>query len=188
MHPEGVSPRSRGAHTALWRNAPLYPGVCIMGRRQGRRNSRPAPSPAIRLEQVRAEPHLQGHPGPHYGENARQLFHEADVLFRRGGIPGMWRGFLFALLTLYDKYFSGVKAHNNPLLLLAVFLFLLGVQFILMGLVAELVIRTYFESQGKTPYIVRQIRNLSGTNRSQLGRRASPPDSEDSIVFRAIWI
>jgi len=34
----------------------------------------------------------------------------------------------------------------------------LGVQFVLMGLVAELVIRTYFESQGKPPYIVRQKR------------------------------
>jgi hypothetical protein len=66
------------------------------------------------------------------------------------------------LLTLFDKYYNGVKAHRNPLLLLAVFLFLLGVQFILMGLVAELVIRTYFESQGKTPYIVREIRTHEG--------------------------
>ncbi|HTY62091.1 MAG TPA: glycosyltransferase family 2 protein [Acidobacteriota bacterium] len=66
-------------------------------------------------------------------------------------------GFIFGLWTLYDKFVDGVKAHNNPFLLLAVFLFLLGVQFVLMGLVAELVIRTYFESQGKVPYIVRQI-------------------------------
>lgn len=63
----------------------------------------------------------------------------------------------FALWTLYDKFFAGVKAHNNPFLLLAVFLFLLGVQFVLMGLVAELLIRTYFESQGKSAYIVRKI-------------------------------
>jgi glycosyltransferase involved in cell wall biosynthesis len=68
-------------------------------------------------------------------------------------------GLCFAILTLFDKYYNHVKAHNNPLLLLAVFLFLVGVQFILMGLVAELVIRTYFESQGKAPYIVRHIRN-----------------------------
>ncbi len=73
------------------------------------------------------------------------------------GLISCAAGFLCALLTLGDKYLNGVKAHNNPLLLLAVFLFLLGVQFILMGLVAELVIRTYFESQGKTPYIVRRL-------------------------------
>lgn len=66
-------------------------------------------------------------------------------------------GLIFALLTLIDKYVNNVKAHNNPFLLLAVFLFLLGVQFVFMGLVAELVIRTYFESQGKAPYIVRKI-------------------------------
>jgi glycosyltransferase involved in cell wall biosynthesis len=76
-------------------------------------------------------------------------------------------GFFFALWTLFDKYFNGVKAHNNPLLLLAVFLFLLGIQFVLMGLVAELVIRTYFESQGKSPYIVRQKWNCDGKNKSK---------------------
>jgi glycosyltransferase involved in cell wall biosynthesis len=73
------------------------------------------------------------------------------------GLMSCAAGFIFALWTLHDKFFAGVKAHNNPFLLLAVFLFLLGVQFVLMGLVAELVIRTYFESQGKVPYIVRQI-------------------------------
>ncbi|MDM7997562.1 MAG: glycosyltransferase family 2 protein [Acidobacteriota bacterium] len=75
------------------------------------------------------------------------------------GLLACGAGLLFAILTLYDKYFNAVKAHNNPLLLLAVFLFLLGVQFVLMGLVAELVIRTYFESQGKAPYIIRKMRN-----------------------------
>jgi glycosyltransferase involved in cell wall biosynthesis len=75
------------------------------------------------------------------------------------GLMACTGGFLFALLTLFDKYHNGVKAHNNPFLLLAVLLFIVGVQFILMGLVAELVIRTYFESQGKTPYIIRKISN-----------------------------
>src|SRR5258706_8985641 len=48
-------------------------------------------------------------------------------------------------------------AHDNPLLLLAVFLAIVGVQFILMGLLAELSIRTYHESQAKTTYVVREI-------------------------------
>ena len=73
------------------------------------------------------------------------------------GLMACAGGFIFALWTLFDKFFAGVKAHNNPFLLLAVFLCLVGVQFILMGLVAELVIRTYFESQNKAPYIVRRI-------------------------------
>ena len=44
---------------------------------------------------------------------------------------------------------------GNPLLLLSVMLELVGVQFISMGLIGELLTRTYFESQGKTPYAVR---------------------------------
>ena len=48
-------------------------------------------------------------------------------------------------------------AHDNPLLLLAVFLAIVGVQFILMGLLAELSIRTYHESQRKSVYVVRSV-------------------------------
>ena len=66
-----------------------------------------------------------------------------------------------------------MKAHRNPLLLLAVFLFLIGVQFILMGLVAELVMRTYFESQGKTPYIVR--RTINCAKRRDVEATTAPP-------------
>ncbi|HXN78935.1 MAG TPA: hypothetical protein VN965_09220, partial [Candidatus Dormibacteraeota bacterium] len=50
-----------------------------------------------------------------------------------------------------------VYAYRNPLLLLAVFLAVLGLQFIMMGLLAELIIRTYHESQGKPTYVVRQV-------------------------------
>jgi len=77
------------------------------------------------------------------------------------GLIACGAGILFAVWTLLDKFLNGIKAHRNPLLLLAVFLFLLGVQFILMGLVAEILIRTYFESQGKTPYVVRRTWNLA---------------------------
>jgi glycosyltransferase involved in cell wall biosynthesis len=48
-------------------------------------------------------------------------------------------------------------AHNNPLLLLAVFLAIVGMQLILMGLLAELVIRAYHESQDKPTYVVREV-------------------------------
>jgi hypothetical protein len=49
------------------------------------------------------------------------------------------------------------EAHNNPLLLFAVFLAIVGVQSILMGLLAEQGVRTYHESQGKPTYVVRQL-------------------------------
>lgn len=49
---------------------------------------------------------------------------------------------------------QGVWLQPNTLLLLAVFLFSLGVQFLLMGLLGEILIRTYHESQGKKTYLV----------------------------------
>jgi glycosyltransferase involved in cell wall biosynthesis len=69
-------------------------------------------------------------------------------------------GTIAGAFTLYDKWADGVYVHRNPLILLAVFLFLLGVNFILMGLLAELIIRTYHESQQKPIYWVRSLRNL----------------------------
>ncbi len=79
--------------------------------------------------------------------------------FGGAGLLACAGGMLFALWTLIDRFFWGVKDNRNPLLLLAAFLSLLGVQFIMMGLVAELLIRTYFESQNKPPYIVRRTFN-----------------------------
>ena len=61
-------------------------------------------------------------------------------------------------------------AHNNPLLLLAVFLAIVGMQFMMMGLLAEIAIRTYHESQDKATYVVREVlRN---------GRRDTLPAAE----------
>ena len=72
---------------------------------------------------------------------------------------GLWAlALVFATLVLIQKFLPPYPyAHNNPLLLLAVFLGIVGVQFILMGLLAELSIRTYHESQGKSVYIVREV-------------------------------
>lgn len=72
---------------------------------------------------------------------------------------GLWAlAFLCAAIVIIQKLLPPHPfAHNNPLLLLAVFLGIVGVQFILMGLLAELSIRTYHESQAKTTYVVREI-------------------------------
>src|SRR5439155_979306 len=65
---------------------------------------------------------------------------------------------IFAAIVIGQKLLPPyVYAHNNPLLLLSVVLVIVGVQFILMGLLAELSIRTYHESQAKPPYVVRGV-------------------------------
>jgi glycosyltransferase involved in cell wall biosynthesis len=50
-----------------------------------------------------------------------------------------------------------VRIHNNPLTLLSAILLVVAIQVILMGLLAELIMRTYYESQGKVPYRIRSI-------------------------------
>jgi len=72
---------------------------------------------------------------------------------------GLWAlAFVFAAIVIIQKLLPPYPyAHDNPLLLLSVFLGIVGVQFILMGLLAELSIRTYHESQAKTTYVVREI-------------------------------
>ena len=99
------------------------------------------------------------------------------------GLVACSAGFFFAAWTLIDKFVNDIKAHRNPLLLLAVFLFLLGVQFILMGLVAEILIRIYFESQNKTPYIVRRTWNLGSASPVSAGRFKPEPDKGSERVF-----
>src|SRR5437868_2097312 len=72
---------------------------------------------------------------------------------------GLWAlALVLAAIVIIQKVLPPyVYAHDNPLLLLAVVLVIVGVQFILMGLLAELSIRTYHESQSKAPYVVREI-------------------------------
>ncbi len=52
---------------------------------------------------------------------------------------------------------------RSPLLLMTVMLFILGFQSILMGLIAELLVRTYHESQSKPTYTVRRVLNVRQT-------------------------
>jgi glycosyltransferase involved in cell wall biosynthesis len=82
--------------------------------------------------------------------------------------------FVFAAIVIIQKLVPPYPfARNNPLLLLAVFLGIVGVQFILMGLLAELSIRTYHESQGKTTYVVREVIEMAPSSR-QLATNGRP--------------
>ncbi len=62
--------------------------------------------------------------------------------------------------TIWEKLALGTFVHRNPFILIAVFLFSLGVAFIFIGLLAEIIIRTYHESQAKPIYWVAETRNV----------------------------
>lgn len=62
---------------------------------------------------------------------------------------------------LYLKFFEGVSMIVTPLPLLVAMLFLVGVMSMMMGLLAEVLMRTYFESRGHPSYSVRARINFS---------------------------
>jgi glycosyltransferase involved in cell wall biosynthesis len=75
-------------------------------------------------------------------------------------------GVAAAAYTAYEKWVRGIYAYRNPLLLVAVFLFIIGFNMILMGLLAELIVRTHQDSQSTPIYAVRELYNLDETDRS----------------------
>ena len=76
------------------------------------------------------------------------------------GLMAMALGASSLLATVLMKWHSGIFMTGNPLLHLSIMLEMIGVQFISMGLLGEVMTRTYFESQGKTAYTVRCTLNL----------------------------
>ncbi|MBM9512967.1 glycosyltransferase family 2 protein [Desulfogranum marinum] len=83
-------------------------------------------------------------------------------VFGTVGVASSFLGFCIAFVMIIQRQFLGVGLANRPLLLMAVLLIFMGVQFITMGLLAELVVRTYHESQRKPIYFVRDIYENSG--------------------------
>ncbi|KAB0670194.1 glycosyltransferase family 2 protein [Oryzomonas sagensis] len=81
-------------------------------------------------------------------------------LFGKWGIYTLLAGCLSGGTTLYMKIFENTSMNRNPLLILTAFLLFMGVQFIVLGLLGELNARTYFESQGKPIYVIRDRVNL----------------------------
>ncbi len=92
-------------------------------------------------------------------------------LFGGSGFFFMTAGSLIGMYVLYEKFYLHIFAYRNPLLLLAVFLFLIGFELILIGLVAELVIRLYHESVSNPVYTIKEKINLPLTSPLPQGER-----------------
>ena len=74
---------------------------------------------------------------------------------------------LFFLGTAINTYFLALKIMGHdiwgkPLLLLGIVLLLAGIQLITIGLMSELLMRTYYESQQKRPYKIRKVHTFNG--------------------------
>ncbi len=78
-------------------------------------------------------------------------------VFGLWGILAGLAGFGLAGYLTIQRLFFGIPLANRPILLLAILLIFIGIQFISMGLLGELQVRTYHESQGKPIYYLKEI-------------------------------
>jgi glycosyltransferase involved in cell wall biosynthesis len=81
------------------------------------------------------------------------------------GMVSIGLGIVSLITTIAMKWLYGTFMTGNPFLLLSAMLVLIGVQFISQGLLGEMLTRTYFESQGKASYSVRDVVNVEPRER-----------------------
>jgi len=104
------------------------------------------------------------------------------------GNAGLLVGALGSLVLLYlafERLILGNDIGDRPLLMLGILLVVLGVQFISTGLIADMVMRTYHESQNKPIYHIREVLQGEGqsTSPNPLHRRGldSPSPAEKRL-------
>ena len=87
------------------------------------------------------------------------------------GVVGLMLAFAgFGLIAElgYERIVLGIRLGGRPIVLLAILLGIVGVQFVSIGLVGEMVMRTYHESQAKPIFRVREVRE------ARVGTRGEP--------------
>ncbi len=75
------------------------------------------------------------------------------------GVLSMLGAGLSGAAVLYQKFISAshLPMNRNPLLVLTAMLITASIQFVLMGLLAEILVRTYHESQNRPIYVIEKI-------------------------------
>jgi len=86
-------------------------------------------------------------------------------IFGGVGLACLVLGVVAGVMALALKFGRGVSLIQTPLPLMVVMMGITGVMCILMGLVAEIVMRTWHESQAKSTYLVKATRNLDSSGR-----------------------
>ncbi|MEN3334379.1 MAG: hypothetical protein V7641_3744 [Blastocatellia bacterium] len=81
-------------------------------------------------------------------------------LFGWAGALCLVVSFISLIFALYFRFVENVHLNRMPLATLAMIMFAMGAQFIFMGLLAEMIVRTYHESQNKPTYLIRERINI----------------------------
>lgn len=75
-------------------------------------------------------------------------------VFGGAGLFCFGLSFLTLCISTYQKLSFDTKVHRNPLFLISMVLILVGIQMLALGLIADMIMKTYFESQNIRPYII----------------------------------
>ena len=102
-----------------------------------------------------------------------------------GGTGLILSGFSFLVLLFLGirRIFWGVSVMASPLFMLSIMVFIMGFLSILMGLIAELLVRTYHESQGKTVYHIRELINFDDSDSDSKDSYKSGPAHHSEARF-----
>jgi len=88
------------------------------------------------------------------------IFNKPIYIFGGFGITNMFMSFATFFVMVYYKFWGGKSFIETPLPLLVVLFFLMGFISILMGFIAEILMRTYYESQNKSVYLIKKTWNI----------------------------
>ena len=81
-------------------------------------------------------------------------------LFGGAGLALIFGSGTVLIYLFVRRLFSTISVLGSPLFQIAIMLFIMGFQSVLMGLIAELLVRTYYESQRKPTYRIRRTINI----------------------------
>jgi len=100
-------------------------------------------------------------------------------IFGRWGLIMAFVGFLLGLWLSFEKIVLGHSIGNRPALVLSLLLMLMGVQLVSIGLLGEMIVRTYYEGQRKPIYRIREIVDYT---RPQPASAPTPSGERESAV------
>jgi len=103
-------------------------------------------------------------------------------VFGGAGFAMLGTSVALASYVLYQKLALDVWVHRNPLFSLAAFSALLGVQSLGMGLLAEIIVRTYFESQGRSPYPIAERLGFPEPKRKRPGESSAKDEGPETVA------
>jgi hypothetical protein len=82
-------------------------------------------------------------------------------LFGGAGVMLILLSLLTLLFLLIRRFTLDISPFSSPLFIISTMFMIMGFQSILMGLIAEMLVRTYHESQSKPTYTIRRVLNLA---------------------------